>query len=135
MEFDIFLYVGIVFAAAYLAKALTNRFRMPEVTGYVIVGVVLGASLAGVLGTDQLDTLEPLSSVGLALIAFIIGSELRWTSLRRLGASIPLIVVFEGLGAFTLVALAMHLIMGVSLELSLLLGAVAACFVSSYSYR
>lgn len=126
MTVDIFVYIGILFLSAFVAKAGASKIGVPEVTGYVIVGVALGISLIGLLNEELLELLEPLSSVALGIIAFIIGSELRWSALKKLGPAIPVIVLFEGLGAFGLVGLSMFYLLQLSLELSLLLAAVAA---------
>ncbi len=126
MTVNVFLYVGGILFAAYLAKYLTAKIGIPEVTGYVVIGVILGMSVSGFLDERTLQSFHPLSSVALAIISFIIGSELRFSSIRKLGVSILFIVIFEGVGAFAAVFCALFFGMNSPLELSLLLASVAA---------
>jgi len=126
MTVNVFLYVGGILFAAYLAKYLTAKIGIPEVTGYVVIGVLLGMSVSGFLDERTLQSFHPLSSVALAIISFIIGSELRFSSIRKLGVSILFIVIFEGVGAFAAVFCALFFGMNSPLELSLLLASVAA---------
>lgn len=126
MSVNLFIYLGAVFASAFIAKVATSRLGIPEVTGYVIVGVLAGTSVTSLLGPSLLDTLAPVSDIALALIAFIIGVELRWKSLRKLGGSIVWIVLLEALGAFFVVYTAISFLFPGPLERALLLGAVAA---------
>lgn len=126
MEVNIFLYLAALFGAAFIMKGITARMKIPEVTGYVLVGVLLGISLLRILTPEILDHLEPVSTIALGIIAFIIGVELRLDVIRKLGKSIFFIVLFECFSAFLLVFIGLQLIFPVSRELALLLGAVAS---------
>ena len=55
MEFHLFLYLAAIFAAGYGSKVLTTALKIPEVTGYVLLGVVLGGSLVNLLSPEVLD--------------------------------------------------------------------------------
>lgn len=124
MDLHVFLYLSGVFAAAYGSKALTSRLKIPEVTGYVLLGVLLGS--VHFLTPDILEGLGSLTSIALGIIAFLIGIELRWDVLRKLGKSILFIVVFEVLVTFGLVFPALYWGLGVDLNISLLLAAVSS---------
>src|SRR3990172_5020244 len=90
----------IIFAlgVAYLAALLVGRFiiklRVPRVTGYLLVGILLGPSFArlvnlpAIIDADSLQMLKIVSKVGLALIMFTIGVQFRGEHLRRWGKRI-----------------------------------------------
>ena len=124
MDFHLFLYLAAIFGGAYLMKALTSALRIPEVTGYVLLGVIFGA--VGFLTPEILDSLSPLSTLALGMISFLIGIELRFDVVRKLGKSIFFIVLFEGMGAFVLVYLFVRLVAGTDPNTALLLAAVAS---------
>ncbi|MDD4647912.1 MAG: cation:proton antiporter, partial [Sphaerochaeta sp.] len=126
MEFHLFLYLAAIFAAGYGSKVLTTTLKIPEVTGYVLLGVLLGGSLVNLLSTQVLDILSPLSSIALALIAFMIGIELKIDVIRRLGRSIITIVTFECIGAFLVVFFGLFYVFKTNLNTALLLGSVAS---------
>ncbi len=121
-----FLISGAVLLCAFLVKLIFNRLRIPEVTGYVVIGIILGISLVRLLDERALDSMEWISSIGLCLIAFLIGIELKWDNLKKLGKSIIFIVLFETMGAFIIVFFGMLLLSGGDVSFSLLLGAVAS---------
>ena len=99
---NMLLYLGIIFVTAYAVKALSKRIGLPEVTGYVVLGVLLGGSVSRLLTTNVLDDLQPVASLALGIIAFIIGIELRFKTIRKIGGSILWIVMFEGAGRIRL---------------------------------
>ena len=126
MEFHVFLYLAAIFGSAYVIKYITSAVKIPEVTGYVLLGVLLCNSVVHLLSTPILEALSPVSSIALGLIAFMIGIELKLDVIKRLGKSILAIVTFESLGAFAVVFLGLFYLFGAGLETSLLLGAVAS---------
>ncbi|NCC13544.1 MAG: sodium:proton exchanger [Spirochaetia bacterium] len=126
MEFHVFLYLAAIFGSAYVIKYITSAVKIPEVTGYVLLGVLLGNSVVHLLSTPILEALSPVSSIALGLIAFMIGIELKLDVIKRLGKSILAIVTFESLGAFVVVYLGLFYIFKAGVNTSLLLGAVAS---------
>lgn len=126
MEFNPFIYLGIIFFAAFLTREFTKKIRIPEVTGYVLIGVVLGVSLLHILGPSVLEHLSAVSTVALGIIAFIIGIELRLDVIKKLGKSILLIVIFECFSAFALVYFVLLTLFPDSPQMALLLGSVAS---------
>jgi len=126
MELNSFVFVGLILAVAFSAKAAARRLKIPEVTCYVLTGVLLGGSVLNVLPGERLELLQPLSTVALGIIAYMIGVELKLDVLRRLGRSIFFIVIFESVGAFLVVFLVLSSLFPGTLDQALLLAAVAS---------
>lgn len=126
VDTNLLLYLGAILFLAYLVKITFSRFKLPEVTGYVLLGVLLGVSLLKVLDVHLLKEVDHISSIALGIIAFIIGSELKGSVIKKLGKSILFIVLFECLGAFTVVTTVMLFVLPGKLYLALLLGSVAS---------
>ncbi len=126
MKGQIFLYLAAIFAAAYATKVLTNKLKIPEVTGFVILGVILGVSAANLLTPAVLDQFSSLSTIALGMIAFTIGIELKGEVIKSLGKSIFTIVTCESIGTFLVVFLVLRYIYKAELNTALLLGAVAS---------
>lgn len=117
--------LGILLIGGYLLAKLSGRVRLPEITGFIIAGLLLGPG-----GFDLLPhLLEPafqvLSQAALALIAFTIGAEFHWPKLKRIGLQVALIGLIEVLASFALVA-GIMLLLGLPLPFALILGAIAS---------
>ncbi len=126
MEINLFLIFGLILIIAFAIKVATSKIGIPEVTGYVLVGVVCGILISKFSEGMVLDKLGFVSSVALGIIAFVIGIELKWEVIKKLGKPILFITLFEALGAFTAVLLAMLPVYHGSLPHAILLGSVAA---------
>ncbi len=122
-----------------LMTRIFNLFHMPDVTAYLVAGVLLGPCVLGRLGIpgvgfasfEQVSALQPISDVALGFIAFAIGSEFRLSSLKRTGGAAVVIGIVQAVIATLLVdvsLLGLHLVLGDKLPVpaAITLGAVAA---------
>lgn len=88
------LALGLLFLLALAAGRLCARVRVPRVTGYLLVGLAAGPSLAELLGfaplitVEQLDSLEPVNDLSLGLIVLVIGGHFHFKTIRRFGSKL-----------------------------------------------
>ncbi len=61
--------------AATIAVPLTRRFGLGSVLGYLVAGVAIGPSALGLV--SQIDQIESIASLGVVMLLFLIGLELR----------------------------------------------------------
>lgn len=120
------IYLALAAFAAFWAKRLTGKIGIPIVTGYVLVGVVLGISVLKVFHLEILDSMTMVNDFALGVIGFTIGAELRKEVFAKLGRSIVLIALCEAFLAFVLVTGATYLMDPSRLYQALILGAVAS---------
>jgi Kef-type K+ transport system membrane component KefB len=118
------LSVGLILMAALLAGHLAQLARVPEVTGYLLIGVVIGPSALDLISHENITTLGFLSDVALGLILFNIGSIFEASNFRQVGPGVVRVTLWEASLAFVLVCLVL-LLGGMALPLALLLGVVA----------
>lgn len=118
------LSVGLILLVALVAGHAAQRLRLPEVTGYLVVGVLIGPAAADVITRDNLEALELLSEVALGLILFSIGTIFEARTFTRIGPMVLGVTCAEAFGACLLVATAM-LVLGLPFPAALLLGIVA----------
>lgn len=142
--FSIFAYVAVLLLVALLSTRLMRIIKLPNVTGYIITGIIMGPFLFGILfnnfsydGIKEgliygfVDQIGWVSTVALGFIAFSIGTSFKFTTIKALGKRVLVITILEALGASLLVIgalLAAHFIFPqyVSLELALTLSAIAS---------
>ncbi len=116
--------LGLILLLALLAGHLVKFVRIPEVTGYIIAGVVLGPSVLGWVSQENLTALEILSEVALGLMLFSIGTVFELDRLRRTGRQFLIITLVESALAASIVTVGM-LALGQPWQVAFLLGAVA----------
>ncbi len=78
------LNLGILLLTAFIGGQVANRLGLSRVTGYIIIGLVIGPSVLGFLSDAEVADLRPFSGLAIALIAVTAGGEL---NLRRLRGS------------------------------------------------
>jgi len=86
---------GFLILAADTVGRLAHVVRLPRIVGYLVAGLAFGPALFGVVTKDAIERLTPVSSLAIALIAFLAGAELRWSELREHGAKILKILGVE----------------------------------------
>jgi len=116
--------LGIAIFAGYIGGEICDRINQPQVVGWILAGVFLGASILGVFQPDLLDKLDVINYIALALIGFDIGGELSLDVLKKLGKSVGCITLLESFGAFAWVTLAV-LLLTRKLYTALIFGALA----------
>ncbi|HHE46303.1 MAG TPA: cation:proton antiporter, partial [Bacteroidetes bacterium] len=97
---DLLLLIGITLLLGQVGAGLLRRIKVPQVVGYILMGVLLGKSA---LNWIRPETLAGVTSIALGLIGFTIGSQLYFPQLAKLGKSILYISMLEASGAFFLV--------------------------------
>lgn len=125
-QLDSFVLVGAsVTILAILAVRVSSRAGLPSLLLYLLMGVVLGEAGFGI----QFNDAELAHAVGFAALAMILaegGLTTTWSDVRpsmKLGAVLATLGVAVSV---TVVALGAHFILGLSWELSVLLGAVTS---------
>lgn len=119
------LVLGLLLLLGHLVSVVFSRLRLPEVTGYIIAGLLFGESVLGILTHEMQVAFAPLTEVALGIIAITIGGELLWGKIKRLGIRIVIITVIQVTAAFTMVTVVLR-VLAMPLSAALLLGAISA---------
>jgi len=119
IEVVLMIFLSILFGR--IAKLL----KMPNVTGYLIAGLILGPSFLNLIPTSMVNGFKVVSDMALAFIAFSIGSEFSISYFKKVGMAPIIIAIAESFGAVIFVSAAL-IILGFDPKLSLLLGAIAS---------
>lgn len=125
MELGIFFYLGVIILAGLIFGRLVKLVKLPNVTGYLIAGLVIGPFVLKLVPENVVETLSIIPDMALGFIAFTIGSSFKTSYFKRVGFTPIVIALTEGLGATLVVTLALK-VAGFDLQLALLLGAIAS---------
>ena len=138
MHMESLLAVGVAVIAGLMLTRLFTRLKLPDVTAYLVAGVLIGPWVLGRLGVpglglstaEDVDKLEFLSDIALGFIAFAIGSEFRLSKLREIRKQATVVGIVQSVMAALVVdaaLLGLHLILGDKLPVPMVLtlGAIA----------
>ena len=133
------LNVAFALLAGLMMTRLFAKAHLPDVTAFLVAGVLIGPFVLGRLGVpglgfatyDAVSQLSLLSNVAMGFIAFSIGNEFRLEQLRKTGRQALIIGVVQALFATALVdcaLLAFHAVRPdlLSAPAAVTLGAIAA---------
>ena len=133
------LLLALALFAGLLMTRLFVKFRLPDVTAYLVAGILIGPCVLGRLGVpclgfntaDQVDSLSMISDVALGFIAFAIGHEFRLSALKQTGKQATIIGILQAVVATICVDIALvalHFIMPdlLPMPVAITLGAIAA---------
>jgi Kef-type K+ transport system membrane component KefB len=99
--------IGILLVVGYLGGRLARRVKLPEVTGYIIAGILIGPSCLHLIPEPFLEKeLDWVVDIALGIIAFSIGGSLSIRRIGKLSKSILLITLIQGFAAFAFVTCA-----------------------------
>lgn len=110
--------------AGLLATRAAKKTHLPNVTGYLIAGLLVGPFVLNLIPAEPLEGLGLISTMALGFIAFSIGGEFKLSSIRAVGKSAIIITFTQAFGAVVLVDLALWAF-GYDVPLAITLGAIA----------
>ena len=130
-DYNLMLGITVIILTGLAFGKLSKIFNIPNVTGYLLGGFLIGPGLLtmifpdfpGVIGSDFIHSLKIIADIELAFIAFSIGAEFKLEYLKRLGPA-PIIIAFlESFFAVVFITIGL-LMFGFPLYIALAFGAV-----------
>mgnify|MGYP002554944151 FL=1 len=132
------LAISVALIMGLLMTRILRPLKLPDVTAYLIAGVLIGPYVLGRLNipgigfvsTSDVEQYALISNVALGFIAFTIGNEFRLSQLKNIGRQAMIVGIAEGLVASLCVNVAMlvlHIFLGDKLPITtaITLGAIA----------
>ncbi len=83
----------VLVVAAVIGGYLAHLMRAPLVVGYIVGGLIVGPSVSGVV--QEIDDIEFVGELGVALLLFSIGLEFPLEQFRRLGRRVYIAAVVQ----------------------------------------
>lgn len=119
------LSLAIILLAGFLLTRITKLAKLPNVTGYIIAGVLIGPYVLNIIPQNLISNMGFMSDIALAFIAFSVGRFFKKEAFAETGVGLIIITLFESLVAGALITLSLRYIFQLNWDLCLLLGAIA----------
>ena len=122
----VILSIGIILMAGFLMTRLTKLLKLPNVTAYIVAGILIGPFCLKAVPQNVIDGSAFVSDIALAFIAFSAGEFFRFSSFKGKGKQLAIITVFEALAASLAVFVLLYFILRLGMVFSLVLSALAS---------
>lgn len=116
--------IGMLLVVGYLFGIIAKKFKLPEITGFILAGLLLGDTLLGVVHHEMNEGLVIVTDVALGLIALTIGGEFYLAKLKKMGKEVVIMTTTQIVLTFVTVAVSLFLFR-MELPYALLMGAIA----------
>ena len=123
---QIIVSIAIMLFFGFLLTRLTKLLKLPNVTAYIIAGIIIGPYCINLIPNYIISEMDFLSDIALAFIAFSTGEFFKFSVLKKNGLKVIIITIFESLMATILVFIVCFVILHLNLSFSIILGALAA---------
>ena len=97
---SVLLAIGLVILAAYTLSEVGSSLKLPQVTGYILTGLLLGPYALKILSKNVVQEIEMFNTLAIGLIATTAGLELHFPSLRKVIAPILTTSLLKIVGLF-----------------------------------
>ncbi len=122
----ILISLALMLLCGFLSTRITKRLKLPNVTGYIIVGILIGPYILNIIPTGTIAGMDFVTDIALAFIAFGVGRYLKLSVLKQNSKQIIIITLCEALLAAIIVTLTMIYIFKLPISFSVLLGAIGS---------
>ena len=82
------LSLAIIFILSFFSGRLTKKLKIPTITAYVVLGILLSPNLLNLISERFLATSDFFYNVVLGMIAFALGESFSLPVLRRVGRAV-----------------------------------------------
>ena len=122
----VILELAVMLLSAFILSGATQRLRLPNVTAYIVAGIVIGPCGLKWIDEAMVESMGFVTDVALSFIAFGVGRYFKWETLKKSGARVLIVTALESLTAAAAISAVMLLVFHLPLSFALLLGAVGA---------
>lgn len=124
---SIFSEIAIVIIVASVLTIIFRYLRQPSILAYILTGIILGP--LGFFHLQNKDALQTFGQLGITLLLFMLGLELKLHELRSIGKTAIIAGTLQMVGTFVL-GFGLSLLLGFSSSISVYL-AIALAFSST----
>src|SRR5699024_6242918 len=113
------LSLSIMLLAGFLMTRITKRLKLPNVSGYIISGIVIGPYVLNLIPVNTIENMAFVGDIALAFIAFDVGKFLRKEIFMKSSLRAVVITLFETIISGLFITLIIYFIFDYYLSFSL----------------
>lgn len=87
--------IAALIVLAIIGGKLMEIIKFPKVTGYILIGILIGPSVLGVLSHDMVEKFTLIRQIAIGFIGYTIGLELKFRKLKRTGKQVTIITLVQ----------------------------------------
>lgn len=118
--------VALMLISGFAMTRITKRLRLPNVTAYIVAGILIGPYCFNLIPARIVGGMSFIADIALAFIAFSTGEFFKFSTLKKSGPKVLIITVMEACLASILVFIVVYFILGLELNFSIVLAALAS---------
>lgn len=118
--------IALMLICGFAVTRITKRLRLPNVTAYIVAGILIGPYCLNLVPKGVVSGMDFIADIALAFIAFSTGEFFKFDTLKKSGAKVVVITVFEAVLASVLVFIVTYFVLGLELNFSIVLAALAS---------
>lgn len=118
--------VSIMLLVGFLMTRITKRLKLPNVTAYIITGILIGPYCLNLIPANVIEGMDFLSDIALAFIAFSTGEYFKLNALKKNGLKVCAITLTEAFCASLLIFILCFWVLKINFAFSIVLSALAA---------
>jgi len=110
-QYGILLILGLAVFGGIAGAWFFQKIKVPQVLGYLVIGIIIGKSGLHFINSDVIASLKNFNFFALGIIGFLVGGELHGSTMKKYGKQFSAILFGEGVLAFTLVTVAISIVL------------------------
>ena len=119
------LCLGIVLVGALVAEKIISYLKIPAITSYILLGILLGPYALNVTGGGLIASSELLSNIVLGFIAFHIGKNFSVEHFKRIGKAVLSVSITVTVATLICVTVGIYYVAHQPFHIALLFGAIS----------
>ncbi len=119
------LCLGIILVGALVAEKIVSYLKVPAITSYILLGILLGPYALNVTGEGLMASSELFSNIVLGFIAFHIGKNFSFENFRRIGKAVLSVSLSVTVATLICVTVGIYYVAHQPFHIALMFGAIS----------
>ncbi|WP_347275807.1 cation:proton antiporter [Candidatus Kuenenia sp.] len=120
------LCLGIILVGAIIAEKIVNYIKVPAITSYILLGIIIGPYAINITGGGLITATELLSNMALGFIAFHIGKNFSLENFKRIGKPVLSVSISVTVATLICVTMGIYYVAHQPFHTALVFGAISA---------
>lgn len=120
------LCLGIILVGAIIAEKIVNYIKVPAITSYILLGIIIGPYAINITGEGLITATELLSNMALGFIAFHIGKNFSVENFKRIGKPVLYVSISVTVATLICVTMGIYYVALQPFHTALVFGAISA---------